>query len=81
MHFKRETYKYVVLNPNQMTASKIGRGQRGHEQLLVFPVVRLAESDLASANWGQLAGLSLDHFAARYVLNGLKKLKDFFESS
>ena len=67
------TYKNVVLNPDEMTASKISRWKRGHKQLFIFPVVRFVEPDFSSANGRQLSGLSLDHFAARYVLNGLKR--------
>lgn len=43
-----KTYKDVVLYPDDVAASQIGRRQRWNVQLLVSPVVRLTGLDFAS---------------------------------
>ena len=69
------THENVVLNSDEMTAPEIGRRQRGHEQLLVLPIVVVAGPNFAPAHGTQLTSLRLDHFAPRHVLNCLKLKK------
>ena len=67
-----ETYKDVVLYPDEVAAPQVGRGKRRHEQLLRLPVVRAADLDLAPADRGQLPALRLHHLVLGDVLNCLK---------
>ena len=55
-----------------MAAPEVGRRQRGHEELLVLPVVRRVALDLAATHRGQLPRLRLHDFAPCDVLDGLK---------
>lgn len=67
-----ETYKDVVLYPDEVAAPKVGRGKWRHEQLLRLPVVRAPDLDLAPADRGQLPALGLHHLVLGDVLNCLK---------
>ena len=67
-----ETYKDVVLYPDEVAAPQVGRGKRRHEQLLGLPVVRAAHLDLAPADRRQLSALRLHHLVLGDVLNCLK---------
>ena len=67
-----ETYKDVVLYPDEVAAPQVGRGKGRDEQLLGLPVVRAADLDLAPADGGQLPALRLHHLVLGDVLNCLK---------
>ena len=69
-----ETYKDVVLYPDEVAATQVGRRKRRHEQLLRLPVVRAARPDLAATDRRQLPGLSLHHLVLRDVLDRLKNI-------
>ena len=69
------TYEYVVLYPDDVASSQVGRRQWRDVQLLVSPIVRLAGFDFAPVERGQLSRLCLYHSIFGHVLDRLKKTK------
>lgn len=64
-------YKDVVLYPDDVAASQIGRRQRRDVQLFISPVVRFASFDFTPVERCQFSRFGLDHSIFRHVLDSL----------
>ena len=70
------TYEDIVLYPNDVAASQVGRRQWRNVELLISPVVRFAGFDFAPVERSQLSCFRLDDSVFSHVLDRLHKTRE-----